>query len=160
MDNSNAIEKTAAGTRGLRGARWAALLAKLTRPVLMRHHRRHGDTFRGRPVLYLTTVGARTGRRRQSAVGHEPDGAGGWLVVASFGGAAQHPGWYHNVVAHPNQVWIEVDGRRHHVRPEQLDGAPRARAWAQITASRPDMAGYQARTDRTLPVLRLTRVTR
>jgi deazaflavin-dependent oxidoreductase (nitroreductase family) len=123
---------------------------------MIRHHRRSGDEFRGRAVLYLTTVGARTGKQRLSAVGYEPDGAGAWLVVASFGGAAHNPGWYHNIAAHPDQVWIEVDGRRHHVRAEQLEGSRRAEAWARIVASRPSMGGYQEKTDRILPVLRLT----
>src|SRR4051812_22316485 len=170
----------------MRGSRWAALLARVLRPGMIRHHRRNGDQFRGRAVLYLTTVGARTGTERQSAVGYEPDGEGAWLVVASFGGAAHHPGWYHNIAAHPDRVWIEVGGRRHRVQPEQLEGQRRAggrgqiiasppslggaqgkndpgrpglrraEAWAQIIASRPSMAGYQEKTDRVLPVLRLT----
>jgi len=152
------IVKSKAGTRGMRGSRWAALLARVLRPVMIRHHRRSGDQFRGRAVLYLTTVGARTGTERQSAVGYEPDGEGAWLVVASFGGAAHHPGWYHNIAAHPDRVWIEVGGRRHRVQPEQLEGQRRAEAWAQIIASRPSMAGYQEKTDRVLPVLRLTGV--
>lgn len=152
-----AIVKSTAGTRGMRGARLAALVARVMRPVLIRHHRKSGDAFRGRAVLYLTTVGARTGKQRQNAVGYEPDGEGAWLVVASFGGAARHPGWYHNIVAHPDRVWIEVGGRHHRVRPEQLEGRRRDEAWRRITASRPSMAGYQDKTDRILPVLRLSR---
>ena len=151
-----AIVKSGAGTRGMRGARWVALAARVLRPVMIRHHRRHGDEFRGHAVLYLTTVGPKTGTYRQNAVGYELDGDGAWLVVASFGGAARHPGWYHNIAAHPDQVWIEVGGRRHRVRAEQLDGPRRADAWTRITASRPSMAGYQEKTDRILPVLRLT----
>lgn len=149
--------RTRAGTRGMRGAWLAALFARATRPIMMRSHRRSGDTFRGKAVLYLTTTGAKTGKRRTSPVGYEPDGEGAWLVVASFGGAAQHPGWYHNIVAHPEQVWIEVGGQHHRVRPEQLDGPRRDEAWRRITASRPGMAGYQEKTDRVLPVLRLSR---
>jgi deazaflavin-dependent oxidoreductase (nitroreductase family) len=151
------MKKTTAGTRGMRGARLAALFARATRPILIRSHRRRGDTFRGAPVLYLTTTGARTGKRRTNAVGYEPGGEAAWLVVASFGGAARHPGWYHNIVAHPEQVWIEVGGQRHRVRPEQLDGPRRDEAWRRITASRPSMAGYQEKTDRVLPVLLLSR---
>jgi deazaflavin-dependent oxidoreductase (nitroreductase family) len=149
------IAKSRSGTRGMRGAALAKLFARMAGPVMVRQHRKHGDTFRGDAVLYLTTVGARTGKRRQNAVGYEHDGDGAWLVVASFGGAAQHPGWYHNIVAHPDQVSVEVDGRHHRVRPEQLEGPRRAAAWARITASRPSMAGYQEKTDRVLPVLRL-----
>lgn len=152
------IVKTAGGTRGLRGARWAALAARTLRPLLIRQHRKRGDTFRGRPVLYLSTVGARTGDTRVNPLGYETDEAGRWLVVASFGGAARHPAWYHNIAAHPDRVWAEVRGRRHRVTVEQLDGPHRERAWARIVAARPSMAGYQEQTDRVLPVLRLTAV--
>lgn len=152
-----AIVTSKAGTRGARGARIGKLVARLLRPIMVRHHRRRGNTFRGRDVLYLTTVGAKTGRQRQSAVGFETDGEGSWLVVASMGGAAHNPGWYHNIVAHPGQVWIDVRGHQYRVTPEQLDGQRRAQAWARITASRPSMAQYQDKTDRVLPVLRLTR---
>jgi deazaflavin-dependent oxidoreductase (nitroreductase family) len=84
------------------------------------------------------------------------DGPGGWLVVASFGGAAHHPGWYHNVAAHPDQVWAEVAGVSHHVEAEQLAGAEHDAAWKVITAEQPSFAGYRDRTDRHIPVLRLT----
>jgi deazaflavin-dependent oxidoreductase (nitroreductase family) len=151
------IAKGGSGTRGMRGARLATLVARVMRPLLIRQHRRQGDTFRGSDVLYLTTVGARTGKRRENAVAYEPDGENSWLVVASFGGAAQNPGWYHNIAANPDQVWIEVRGRHHRVRPEQLEGAGRAEAWAGITARFPRMEGYQEKTDRVLPVLRLVR---
>src|SRR5690348_15063691 len=88
MDNS----KTAiTRRRGMRAAGLAKLFARVMGPALVRSHRKHGDTFRGAPVLYLTTVGARTGKQRLNAVGYEPDGADAWLVVASFGGAAQNP---------------------------------------------------------------------
>ena len=150
------IAKSRSGARGMRGAALAKLFARVAGPVLVRRHRKHGDTFRGDAVLYLTTVGARTGKRRQNAVGYEHDGDGAWLVVASFGGAAQHPGWYHNIAANPDQVWVEVGGRRHRVLAEQLAGPRRAEAWARITASRPSIGGYQEKTDRVLPVLRLT----
>lgn len=148
---------TKAGTRGMRGVRIAKLVARVLRPVLIRHHRRHGDTFRGSDVLYLSTVGAKTGKQRQTAVGYETEGKDAWLVVASLGGAAHNPGWYHNIVAHPDQVWIDVRGRRHRVVHEQLDGQRRAQAWARIIARRPSMVHYQEKTDRVLPVLRLTR---
>jgi deazaflavin-dependent oxidoreductase (nitroreductase family) len=152
-----AIAKIKGGTRGMRGAALAKLFARMTGPVMVRQHRKHGDTFRGDAVLYLTTVGARTGKQRHNPVGYELDDDGAWLVVASFGGAAQHPGWYHNIVAHPDDVSVEVGGQHYRVRPEQLDGPRRDAAWAQIVASRPSMAEYQVKTDRVLPVLRLVR---
>jgi deazaflavin-dependent oxidoreductase (nitroreductase family) len=152
------ITKARAGTRGLRGGRLIVLIALLTRRLRIRHHRRHGDTFQGRDVLYLTTIGARTGNRRQHPLGYLPDGVDAWLIVASMGGAAHHPAWYHNIAANPDKVMIEVRGRHYRVTPEQLEGSRRAEAWARITASRPSFAKYQAKTDRVLPVLRLTRV--
>jgi len=83
------------------------------------------------------------------------DGDDAWLVVASAGGAAHHPAWYHNIAAHPDNVQIEVDGRRIHVTAEQLHGAERAEAWRQIAAASPRFAQYQDKTDRELPVIRL-----
>jgi deazaflavin-dependent oxidoreductase (nitroreductase family) len=83
---------------------------------------------------------------------------GSWVVCASFGGAAEHPAWYHNVVAHPDQVWAEVGGSKRRVRVEQLDGEARERAWRQIVAQAPGFQGYLEKTDRVLPVLRLTPV--
>ena len=78
--------------------------------------------------------------------------------MASFGGSARHPAWYHNMVAHPDEVWAEVAGRKHRVAVEQLDGAARDEAWATVTAQAPSFLDYTAKTDRQLPVLRLTPV--
>src|SRR5919112_1639677 len=79
-----------------------------------------------------------------------------WLVVASNGGSSRHPSWYHNLVAHPDQVWIEVAGRSVRATVEQLDGSSRDAAWQRVIASQPRFAGYQKKTDRALPVIRLT----
>jgi deazaflavin-dependent oxidoreductase (nitroreductase family) len=77
-------------------------------------------------------------------------------VVASAAGAARHPGWYHNIAAHPDQVWIEFGGRRLRVTPTQLDGDERAQAWQRITQTQPRYAGYEQKTDRAIPVIRLS----
>lgn len=144
-------------TSGTRGARTLpAPLARVLMPIMLWVHRRTGDRFRGSELLYLTTVGARSGQRRTNPLARFDDGRGGWLVVASFGGAARHPGWYHNIAAHPDQVWAEVSGTTHHVDAERLDGEEHDRAWAQITARSPDFGGYAEKTDRRIPVLRLT----
>jgi deazaflavin-dependent oxidoreductase (nitroreductase family) len=108
-------------------------------------------------LLYLTTVGAKTGQKRQSAVARFPDGEDAWLVVASAGGSAHHPAWYHNIAAHPDQVWIEFGGHQLRVTPEQLDGDARAQAWQRITQVQPRYAGYERKTDRAIPVIRLSR---
>src|SRR4051794_10884969 len=69
--------------------------------LLMRLHSRSGDRFNGMDLLYLATVGAKSGQRRTNPVTRFDDGDG-WVVAASAGGMAQHPGWHHNVVAHPD----------------------------------------------------------
>lgn len=145
---------------GSRGARMPSLPAWLTGPLqrmMINQHRRKGDRFRDMDVLYLSTVGARTGERRLTPVAHIPDGDDAWFIIASNGGAVRHPSWYHNIAAHPDQVWIEVGGRRLHVTPDQLEGQRRDDAWRRITAIQPRYAGYQQKTDRVLPVLRLAR---
>jgi deazaflavin-dependent oxidoreductase (nitroreductase family) len=148
------IQKLPAGTRGARTP--PKLLLKALMPILKRIHRRKGDRFRGTDLLYLTTVGARTGQPRTNPVARFDDGRGGWLIVASFGGAARHPGWYHNIVAHPDRVWAEVQNITHHVAVEQLAATAHDDAWAYITAQSRNFIDYLDKTDRRLPVLRLT----
>jgi deazaflavin-dependent oxidoreductase (nitroreductase family) len=150
------IEKIPSGTRGARNP--PKLVGKLVMPLMMRFHRRSGDKFNGMDLVYLTTVGAKSGQQRSVSVARFDDGQGGWFVVASAAGATNHPAWYHNIVAHPDQVWAEVSGTKRRVDVEQLEGDARAVAWKQITDRAPGFNGYLAKTDRQLPVLRLTPV--
>lgn len=151
-----AIEKLPGGTRGSRTP--PSLLSKIMTPLMVRIHRRSGDRFQGMDLLYLTTVGARSGARRTTPVARFDDGAGGWIIVASAGGAAQHPGWYHNIAAHPDQVLVEVGGTEHRVVVKQLEGEERAQAWSRVVERVKRFEGYTTKTDRQLPVLRLTPV--
>jgi deazaflavin-dependent oxidoreductase (nitroreductase family) len=107
----------------------------------------------GRPVL--TTFGSRTGQRRETPVAWFPDGEDAWLIVASAAGSAHNPDWYHNLAAHPDQVWIELPQRQLRVTPEQLEGARREACWRRIIQAQPGYASYQQKTDRLLPVIRL-----
>ena len=115
---------------------------------------------RGTHLLLLTTIGARTGLPRQTTLcgfeeGSESTGSR-WLIVASSGGTARHPAWYYNLARHPEPVTVEVAGRRMQARAESLQGQEREQAWARIVAQSPNYAGYQRRTDRVIPVVRLT----
>jgi deazaflavin-dependent oxidoreductase (nitroreductase family) len=148
------VRKTPEGTRGARPM--PRLAGKLMQPLMMRIHRRSKDRFSGMNLLYLTTVGARSGERRTVPVARFDDGAGGWYVVASAGGTARHPAWYYNLVAHPDQVWAEVSGTRRQVAVDQLAGEARDRAWDQVVREAPRFGSYLDKTDRELPVLRLT----
>jgi deazaflavin-dependent oxidoreductase (nitroreductase family) len=114
----------------------------------------------GRPLLLLTTVGANSGKRRQATLGwfdDEPPSADTWLVVASKGGSATHPGWFVNLARRPKDVTIEIDGQKISVEPQSLEGAERERAWERIAAVAPGYGKYAVTTDREIPVVRLTR---
>ena len=150
------IEKLPGGSRGTRTP--PGFLGRIMTPLMVVIHRRSGDRFQGMDLLYLSTVGARSGQRRTTPVARFDDGDGRWVIVASAGGAASHPAWYHNIAAHPDEVWAEVSGQRHRVEVEQLDGEAREDAWARVTRKSPRFGGYLDKTDRTLPVLRLTAV--
>lgn len=150
------FQKTPGGTRGGRGMPANAVTRFITK-TMTSWHRRTGDRFQGMDLLYLTTVGAKSGEKRQSTVTRFGDGDDAWLIVASAGGAAQNPAWYHNIAAHPDQVWVEFGGKQQRVTPAQLDGEARDQAWQRITQAQPRYAGYQKKTDREIPVIKLTR---
>jgi deazaflavin-dependent oxidoreductase (nitroreductase family) len=145
---------TRAGTRGARQPSGFALRT-VNKLVAHRIRRKGGGSFHGFNTLVLTTVGRKTGAERTNPVGWFPGKDGSWLIVASANGAAGNPAWYYNVAAHPDQVQIEVEGRKVAVVAEQLHGTERAEAWQQIAAAAPRFAGYQQKTDRELPIIRL-----
>jgi deazaflavin-dependent oxidoreductase (nitroreductase family) len=105
-------------------------------------------------TLILSTIGAKTGRRRQAHLTAFPE-AGGWLVVASRGGDAHHPGWLLNLAAHPDEVWVQVGMSQMQVRVEILKGAERAAAWARVVNTYSVYDSYAKKTDRQIPIVRL-----
>jgi deazaflavin-dependent oxidoreductase (nitroreductase family) len=121
-----------------------------------------GDRMKvqGRPLLELTTVGARTGKERHAVLGwfDDPGHPDAWVVVGSNGGAPRHPGWCHNLARNPEQAWVEVGGHETRVRADSLHGQERAEAWGRIVALAPGYGAYTEKTDREIPVIRLTPV--
>jgi deazaflavin-dependent oxidoreductase (nitroreductase family) len=109
----------------------------------------------GRDVLILTTVGAKSGKPRETPLAYTRDGD--WIVViASKGGAPTNPAWYHNIVANP-RVTVEVDGERFEATATVAEGAERRRLYDQQAAVHPTFRDYEARTDRVIPVIVLRR---
>lgn len=107
-------------------------------------------TLRGRPVIVLTSVGAKTGNLRKTAlmrVEHE----GVYAVVASLGGAPEHPVWYHNLTAN-SHVELQDGAEIRDYTAREASGAERDLWWQRAVATWPDYATYQTKTDRVIPV--------
>ena len=108
-----------------------------------------GD-LRGRPIILLTSVGARTGKLRKTAlmrVEHE----GVYAVVASLGGAPRHPVWYYNLKRN-RHVELQDQARKGDYLAREVIGAEKAVWWARTVETWPDYATYQAKTARQIPV--------
>ncbi len=114
-----------------------------------------GGPMAGRPLLLLTTIGAKSGQRRTTPMMSIPDGDR-WLVIASNAGAATHPDWYRNLVAHP-QVTVEVGADTFDATAIVLEGEERARIWSSIVQRYPFFADHQAKITRQIPVIALAR---
>ncbi|WP_189784539.1 nitroreductase/quinone reductase family protein [Streptomyces capitiformicae] len=119
------------------------------------NHGEVGGYFEGARLILLTTTGARTGSPHTTPLGYLPDGGDGTiLVIASAGGSPKHPDWYRNVVATP-RVTIESGVFTYEAEAVVLAGEERDRAFARAVEAEPGWAEYQAKTDRTIPVVAL-----
>lgn len=110
----------------------------------------------GMPVIILTSVGAKTGKLRKTAlmtVEHE----GEYAVVASRGGSDQNPVWYHNLKAQPH-VELQDGPERNDYLAREVTGAEKAVWWDRAVAAFPDYAEYQKKTERVIPLFVLTRM--
>jgi deazaflavin-dependent oxidoreductase (nitroreductase family) len=106
--------------------------------------------LRGRPVIVLTSVGARTGKLRKTALMRvEHDGI--YAVVASLGGAPRHPVWYWNLVKQPH-VELQDGAITRDYLAREVTGDEKATWWARAVEAWPDYAKYQEKTDRQIPV--------
>lgn len=109
-----------------------------------------GTTLHGLPVIVLTTVGAKTGKLRKAPlmrVEHE----GRYAAVASLGGSARNPLWYHNVRSHP-LVELQDGPSKRDMRAREVTGAEKAEWWERAVAAYPEYANYQTKTAREIPV--------
>ena len=112
-----------------------------------------GNTMRGVPVIILWTRGRSTGSVRKTPLMRVNDGDT-YAVVASMGGAPEHPVWYRNIVADPN-VSLQDGPEVRDYRARELSGEEKTDWWAKATAVWPDYDAYQAKTDREIPIVLL-----
>jgi deazaflavin-dependent oxidoreductase (nitroreductase family) len=114
-----------------------------------------GKFLRGAPVCLVTVIGRKSGEPHTIPLLYLQDGDD-LVIVASKGGMSKHPVWYLNLVANPR---CEVElGRERTMRvARQVTGDEKSALWPRLCAMYPDYAGYQARTTRDIPVLRLAR---
>jgi F420H(2)-dependent quinone reductase len=112
--------------------------------------------MQGKPIVVLTTVGAKTGKIRKTPlmrVEHE----GQYAVVASLGGAPKNPVWYHNVKKNP-RVELQDGAVTREYEAREVFGDEKATWWERAVAAYPDYAEYQTKTDRQIPVFVLSPV--
>ncbi|MGO8906381.1 MAG: nitroreductase family deazaflavin-dependent oxidoreductase [Solirubrobacteraceae bacterium] len=114
-----------------------------------------GYHWRGTTILLLTTRGRTSGEARTTPLIHRTDGDR-WVVVASKGGAPENPSWFENLKADPDAV-IQVRGEEVPVHATTAEGGERSRLWSLMTEVWPAYDEYQARTDREIPVVVLSR---
>lgn len=114
-------------------------------------------TAGGLHSFVLETIGARSGLVRRAVLGYLDDGADGWLIIGSKGGAPVNPAWVANLAAHPDATVVLADGTRVPVHAERLAGAELDDAWRRIDTEAPEYPVYRSRTQRAIPVIRLLR---
>jgi F420H(2)-dependent quinone reductase len=113
----------------------------------------------GMPVIVVTSRGAKSGKVRKNPLMRVEYG-GEYALVASKGGAPENPEWYHNLVAHPDEVLVQDGPEPFEVSVREISGDEKARWWERAVAAYPPYAEYQERTDRPIPVFIATPVAR
>ncbi|MEV1128861.1 nitroreductase family deazaflavin-dependent oxidoreductase [Agromyces sp. NPDC049794] len=114
------------------------------------------NTLRGRPIIVMTSKGAKSGKLRKTALMRvEHDGE--YAVVASLGGAPKHPTWYWNLKKHPH-VELQDGAEKHDYEARELEGEEREVWWRRANETWPSYDAYQTKTDRRIPVFLLTRI--
>ena len=111
----------------------------------------------GRGLVLVHHQGAKSGAERVTPLAGIRESDDAWLITASAAGADKNPAWYHNVLAHP-EISIETpDDGEVQVSAQELPRDERDVAWSRFTAMSDGFAGYEKKTSRIIPVIRLTR---
>jgi deazaflavin-dependent oxidoreductase (nitroreductase family) len=125
---------------------------------LIEEFRANRSKFEGpgsRPLLLLTTTGAKSGQRYTTPMMYIPNGDG-LIVIASNVGAPKHPDWYHNLVAHP-EVTVEIGTKNYNTTAIVTQGTERQQLWTRIIEQYPFFADHQSKTTRQIPIIALSR---
>jgi deazaflavin-dependent oxidoreductase (nitroreductase family) len=118
---------------------------------------REGHEWRGVPTLLLTTRGRKSGKLRRTALIYGKDGEERYLLVASKGGAPEHPSWYLNLTEHP-EVEVQVGADKFAARARTADAQEKPRLWQVMVSIWPYYDGYQKKTGRDIPVVIVERI--
>jgi proline iminopeptidase len=110
----------------------------------------------GSTILLLTTTGRVSGNESTTPLIFAFDGDKP-VIVASKGGAPEHPGWYRNLKKSP-EVGVQIKGERFRARARDAEGEERERLWQKMNEVWPHYAEYQEKTDREIPVVVLERI--
>jgi deazaflavin-dependent oxidoreductase (nitroreductase family) len=114
-----------------------------------------GGPFAGTSLLLITTTGARTGKSYTHPLSYSQDGQR-FVIIAANGGAPAHPGWYYNLIAHPD-VTVEVGAETFPAWADLAIGGERERLFRQRAQALPALNDYAARTSREIPVFTIER---
>jgi deazaflavin-dependent oxidoreductase (nitroreductase family) len=115
-----------------------------------------GTELKGKPVILLTTIGAKTGKLRKTPL-MRVEHNGEYAVVASLGGAPKNPVWYYNIKANP-RVELQDGTVTKDYDAREVFGDEKAAWWQRAVEAWPDYAEYQKKTDRQIPLFVLTPV--
>ena len=115
-----------------------------------------GGMWEGTDLILVHHIGARSGIERVTPLGCFILADGRYAIVASNGGSAAHPAWYHNLKANPVTT-AEAGGQTFTVVARELESSARAELWPALVARYPTLAEHQAKTARQVPVIMLTR---
>lgn len=119
-------------------------------------HGKPGGYLADLSLLLLTTTGARSGRRRTTALTYHPDGNGRYVVLAANGGRDRGPDWLHNLIADPT-VTLEVGDDQFTATARIESGPERDRLYSAFAAGNPQVSAYAARRTKPIPVVTISR---
>lgn len=121
--------------------------------TILRTGTTEGITVAERPIILVTTQGAKSGKKRYVPVMRVEDG-GTYTMIASKGGTPEHPAWYHNVTAHP-EITVQDGTAVGSYVAREVSGDERQQWWDRAVEAYPPYAEYQQKTDRVIPVFLL-----